>query len=180
MRISSLSITLTKLCHNVATRPERCQARLVSTREHATKERRYHSRYRKTRRRFADAGDQFVEDRPAGTNDPGRRQIECGQIRRCQFGEPHLAAFDQAERKSALTRPRPPASATLSRSAGEGSGGDASFSLSRTAGEGGSAAIAARRVRVFSGTTLTRPRAGARGHALPRCGAGEGGLEAPT
>ncbi len=46
----------------------------------------------------ADAGRQFVEDRPPGADDPGRGQIECRQILRRERRQPHLAAFDQPER----------------------------------------------------------------------------------
>ena len=53
--------------------------------------------HRLPRRRIADAGDQLVEDRPAGTDDPGWGQIERGQIFRRQGGEANLAALDQAE-----------------------------------------------------------------------------------
>src|SRR5204862_1044188 len=86
---------------------------------------------------IADAGGEIVEDRPAGAGDTGRGQIECRQIRRRQFSKPNLASFDEAERRRALTRLRPPASGTLSRPAGEGLSGAAFLSLSCTAGEGG-------------------------------------------
>ena len=59
-------------------------------------------------RPVADTGGEFVEDRPAGADDPMRRQIERPEIRRGQLGEPHMTTFDDPERRRS---PDPPADA---------------------------------------------------------------------
>src|SRR5207248_552627 len=55
----------------------------------------------------ADTGGELVEDRPAGADDPMRRQIERPEIRRGQLGEPHMTTFDQGQRWRS-PHPNPP------------------------------------------------------------------------